>query len=149
MLPHLCKCTHTCMGSGVWKSWSPCAMNQCGFPQGMRTGVSNHVHQKQLHQACSEGCHLLTLQIFSQTTECLSPASSQFVQKSRFSIALNPTPTAEGARLSDTQYCARVTWAVIIHTSLPAKTDYHTYSHHHAVSKQIYWHQKEKHFSTD
>ena len=62
-----CKCTHMCIGTAGWHSWSPRVLNHCGFPQGMRTDVSNQVHQKQLHQACSERCYLLTVQIFSQT----------------------------------------------------------------------------------
>lgn len=148
-----CYCTHASahlrMGTGGQDSWSPCVMNRCVFPQGVRTGVLNKAHQKQPHRACSEGCHLLTLQIFSQTMQRLSPASSQFVLKSWFFVVLNPTPAAEGAHSLDTQYCAHITWAVITHVPLPAKTDCHTYSHCHAVSKQIYWHQKEKHFNTD
>lgn len=61
--------THTCMGMGSWNSWGPCAKNHCGFPQGMRTSVSNQVHQEQHHQACSEGCHLLTLPEFRRPTQ--------------------------------------------------------------------------------
>lgn len=44
-------------------------MNHCGFPQGMRTSVSNQVHQEQHHQACSEGCHLLPLPEFRRPTQ--------------------------------------------------------------------------------
>lgn len=61
--------THTCMGTGSWSSWGPCVMNHCGFPQGMKTSVSNQVHQEQHHQACSEGSHLLTLPEFRQPTQ--------------------------------------------------------------------------------
>lgn len=52
--------------------------------------------------------------------------SSQFVWKSWSSVELNPAPAAEGAHSSDTQHCAHVTWAVVTHTPLPAKTDCRT-----------------------
>lgn len=118
MLPHTYKCAHTCMGAQAWNNWSLCVMNQCGFP-GTWTGVSNQV--KQLHQACSEGCHLLTLQIFSQTMQWLLSAFFQSVQESWLSAVLSATPAA-GARSSDTQYCTHLAWAVITHAPLPAKT---------------------------
>lgn len=60
---------HTCTGTGSWNSWGPCVMNHCEFPQGMKTSVSNQVHQEQYHKACSEGCHLLTLPEFRRPTQ--------------------------------------------------------------------------------
>lgn len=86
----------------------------------MWNGVSNQV--KELHEACSEGCHLHTFQICSQTMQWLLPASSQSVQKSWFSIVLNATPAAERAPSSDTWYCTHLAWAVITHAPLLAKT---------------------------
>lgn len=67
------------------------------FSQGLRTGVSNQLHHKQLNQACSVRCHWPTLQLISQITPHLSWAPFQFLLKSCFSVMLHSTSAAENA----------------------------------------------------
>lgn len=67
------------------------------FSQGLRTGVSNQLHHKQLNQACSVRCHWPTLQLISQITPHPSRAPFQFLLKSCFSIMLHSTSAAENA----------------------------------------------------